>query len=225
MHRLGAKDVRVLPGIALDSEEMQRLNALPTRNGDSTFRLVSVGWLLGWKGFHLGLQAFARLRDKLPNSEYWIIGEGPQQNQLKSLAESLGVQDRVRFLGRLPREEVFARLAECDVLVHPSLHDSGGWVCLEAMAAGRPVLCLDIAGPREIVTEETGFKVRAYTPEEAIAQLSEKMYTLAVNPDLRLRMAQASRQRIAEHFSWDAKCKQYALVYEEVVHQLQPQAQ
>jgi glycosyltransferase involved in cell wall biosynthesis len=215
--------VRVLPGIALDGDEIQRLNALPTRNCEATFRVVSVGWLLGWKGFHLGLQAFARLRDKLPNSEYWIIGDGPQQQQLKALAVSLGIQDRVRFLGRLPRDEVFARLADCDVLVHPSLHDSGGWVCLEAMAAGRPVLCLDIAGPREIVTEETGFKVRAYTPEEAVAELSDKMYALAVDPDLRLRMAQASRQRVAEHFSWDVKCKQYARVYDEVVHPLQPQ--
>jgi glycosyltransferase involved in cell wall biosynthesis len=131
----------------------------------------------------------------------------------------------VRFLGRLPRDEVFARLADCDVLVHPSLHDSGGWVCLEAMAAGRPVLCLDIAGPRMIVTEETGFKVNASTPEEAIANLSEKIYALAVNPDLRLRMAQASRQRVAEHFSWDVKGKQYARVYEEAVRQLQPPGQ
>jgi glycosyltransferase involved in cell wall biosynthesis len=93
------------------------------------------------------------------------------------------------------------------------------------MAAGRPVLCLDMAGPRMIVTEETGFKVRAYTPERAITELSEKMYTLAVDPNLRLRMAQAGRQRVVEHFSWDVHCKQYARMYEEVAHQLQGHVQ
>src|SRR2546430_4418443 len=42
---------------------------------------------------------------------------------------------------------------------HPSLHDSGGWVCLEAMAAGRPVICLDLGGPGYQVTEESGIKI------------------------------------------------------------------
>ena len=50
------------------------------------------------------------------------------------------------------------------MLIHPSLHDSGGWVCLEAMAAGRPVICLDLGGPGLQVTEKTGIKVKASTP-------------------------------------------------------------
>ena len=95
-----------------------------------------------WKGFHLGLRAFACAN--LPDAEYWILGDGAELNQLQILADNLGIAQRVKFWGKLSREETLNKLRDCHVLVHPSLHDSGGWVCLEAMAAGRPVICLDL---------------------------------------------------------------------------------
>ena len=70
------------------------------------------------------MQAFAKARP--PGAEYWVIGNGPELNRLQGLAEDLGVADRVVFLGQLSRDQVLDRLRECDVLVHPSLHESGG---------------------------------------------------------------------------------------------------
>ena len=65
------------------------------------------------------------------------------------------------------------------MLVHPSLHDSGGWVCLEAMAAGKPVICLDLGGPGEQVTRETGFKIPALDPDQAVKDMARAMAVLA----------------------------------------------
>ena len=113
------------------------------------------------KAFHLGLRAFAQFHRQLPESEYWIIGDGPERKGLERLARQLGVAESVRFWGWLPRPEALRLLAECDVLVHPTLHDSGGWVCLEAMVAARPVVCLDLGGPGVQVTDETGIKLPA----------------------------------------------------------------
>ena len=66
---------------------------------------------------------------------------------MEKLARELGITANVKFWGGIRRAQVLEKLAECDVLIHPSLHESGGWVCLEAMAAGRPVVCLDLGGP------------------------------------------------------------------------------
>jgi len=140
LKRLGAPRVEILSQVALSDEEITLLGNLPPRAGNP-FRLLSLGRLLHWKGFHLGLQAFARFVRDVPESEYWLIGDGPERRNLEQLAQRLGVAERVRFWGALPREEALSKLAEVDVLVHPSLHDSGGWASVEAMAAGRPVIC------------------------------------------------------------------------------------
>jgi glycosyltransferase involved in cell wall biosynthesis len=68
---------------------------------------------------------------------------------LKKLGRRLRVDDRIRFLGALPRDLVRRLMREsADVLVFPSLHDEGGFVVVEALAAGLPVVCLDRGGPR-----------------------------------------------------------------------------
>jgi glycosyltransferase involved in cell wall biosynthesis len=169
------------------------------------FRLVSLGDLLHLKGFELGLRAFAQFQKQFPQSEYWLMGEGPERQRLQKIARTLGVEKSVKFWGRIPRAEVLEKLADCDVLVHPSLHDSGGWVCLEAMAAGRPVICLDIGGPGLQVTAETGVKVKAISPKQAIDEMAAAMAQLAKNPELKNRMGEAGRVRVREIFAWEKK--------------------
>jgi len=142
-------------------------------------RFISMGRLLHWKGFHLGLQSFAKAN--LPDAEYWILGIGPEQARLKRLAEQLKIAHQVKFWDRLPREESLQKLAQSHVLVHPSLHDSGGWVCIEAMATGRPVICLNLGGPGVQVTDETGIKVLAQTPEQAVQDLAQAMANVLGN--------------------------------------------
>jgi glycosyltransferase involved in cell wall biosynthesis len=215
MESLCCREILVYSGIGLPSEEIERLGGSPHRQGNP-FRLLSLGRLLHWKGFELGLEAFAQFHSRFPESEYWIIGEGPERKRMEKLALRLGVREKVIFWGALPRPVALEKLAECDVLVHPSLHDSGGWVCLEAMAAGRPVLCLDLGGPGLQVTRETGIKVPPISPAQAIGDLSAAMCQLAGSPAHRARLGEAGRKRVREHFAWDKKgndlAEQYARV-------------
>ena len=108
------------------------------------------------------------------------------------------------------------KIAECDLLVHPSLHDSGGWACLEAMAAGRPVLCLNLGGPAILVTDETGFKIPAFTPEQVAEEMAKAMIKLARDLNLRQYMGDVARQRVRKHFSWDEKGNYLNALYEKV---------
>lgn len=212
LRRLGC-EVRLLPGVAIAQEELALAREHPTMNPIAVF--LSIGRLLHWKGFHLGLRAFALAA--VPGAEYWIIGEGPERGRLEALATSLGVAERVRFLGQIPREQVLAHLEDCTALVHPSLHDSGGWVSLEAMAAGKPVICLDVGGPSVQVTHETGFKVPAKTPDQAVKELADAMLRLANEPDLRSKMGATGRRRVQEVFTWERKAEAFDELYTSVL--------
>ena len=223
LRELGCRKVMVLSQVCMPSEVIARLDAFPVRQS-GPFRLVSIGNLLHWKGFELGLRAFARFQLWAPAAEYWIIGDGPERKDLAKLAERLGVAERVTFLGAIPRQQVLEKLAECDVLLHPSLHDSGGWVCVEAMAAGRPVVCLDLGGPTVQVTEQTGIKVPAISPEQAVRDLAMAMLHLAQDPDTKARMSKASRRRVQEHFAWTSKGDRMHQIYEGIVAPAEDQA-
>jgi glycosyltransferase involved in cell wall biosynthesis len=214
MRRLGAKDVRLSLGVGLPEQDVRTLGNDLISDG-APVRFISVGRLVHVKGFHLGLQAFAKA--SLPATEYWIVGDGPERRRLEALAEWLNVEDRVRFWGHLPRKETLAKLQECHVLVHPSLHDSGGIACLEAMAAGRPVVCLDLGGPAALLTKETGCKVTASDPDAAVRDLADAISLLARDSELRVRMGEAGRKRVREAYSWDAKGRLWARLYEEIL--------
>jgi glycosyltransferase involved in cell wall biosynthesis len=205
LRRLGARKVIVHPQFGMNEQDRCYFGDLPSRQMEP-FRLISMGRNLHWKGFHLSLRAFAKFRTSYPDAEYWITGRGPESDNLKALARDLGVKDKVVFWGELATlKEVYAKLAESDLLVHPALHEAFGNVCLEAMAAGRPVICLDLGGPALQVTKDSGIKVPAISPEQVVSDLAAAMMQLAEDPDLRIRLGVAARQRVREHFDWDQK--------------------
>jgi glycosyltransferase involved in cell wall biosynthesis len=215
LRRLRCRNIGVFSQVGLVDEEIRQLKAL-SRNRGTGFRLISIGSLLHWKGYHLGLHAFASFHAQFPESQYWLVGSGPERKRLKRLARRLGISQSVTFWGDIPRCEVLQKLGECDVLLHPSLHDSGGFVCVEALAAGRPVVCLDLGGPAYLVTDETGIKVRADAPEQSIQDLSAALARLAADPDLRARLGKAGQQRVKEHFNWNKKGEFLREIYESV---------
>ena len=215
---LNPRRVSVLSEVGLSQDEFCRLSRLGFRN-QSPLRLLSVGRLLHWKGFHLGLAAFASVKNINHAAEYWIIGDGPELRNLERQAKNLGIEGKVRFLGSLPRDQVLERLAECDILVHPSLHDSGGWVCLEAMAAGRPVICLDLGGPNLQVTDETGFRIPARNPKGAVAGIARAIEKMAQDPELRGQMGEAAKRRVEFGFLWTQKIESIDKIYREALCQ------
>lgn len=180
------------------------------------FRVVSVGNLHGLKGFHLGLRAFARFKELVPDAEYLIVGDGEQRRRLEQLAKSLGIEQSVKLLGGLPRAETLSIIAACDVFLHPSLHEHFGFVILEAMAAARPVICLDLAGPSELVGH-SGVVVPLRTPTTVIDGLTTALKCLHDDPVLRQRLGAAALQRVTEHWTWPRVARDIDAIYRETV--------
>lgn len=213
LRALGARNVQVYSESGVSDRELEDLDR-HARVGIQPARFISMGRLLHWKGFHLGIRAFAQLDSS--TIEYWIVGDGPERATLQRLAGELGVSARVTFWGSLPREEAFAKLGKSTALIHPSLHDSGGMVCLEAMASGRPVVCLDLGGPAMQVTEDVGIRVAAIDPDQAVDALAAAMVDLATDRGMAVRMGEAASRRIITHFLWNRKATQFDAWYREL---------
>lgn len=212
---LGAKRVVNQSVAALNPEDLHALQQIPIRNSGAV-RFLSVGRLLHWKGLYLGIEAYSRFLLDFPEGEYWLIGEGPERRSLENFAKRLGVFHRLKFFGELSRTETLQKMAECDVMLFPSLHDSGGWASVEAMAAGRPVICLDLGGPGMQVNDKTGYKIPATSPTETIASITEAMVSVAKDSGLRARMSRASRQHVWNKFNWPIVGAVFEEMYQEI---------
>jgi len=221
LEALGCRNVQLYSQVALPESEIAQLGSTAMRD-DHPFRLISIGMLVHLKGFDFSLKAFAQFSDRLPESEYWIIGEGPERSRLQALARDLGVTRQVTFWGALPRTEVLRKLVECDVMIHPALHDSGGWASLEGMAAGLPVIGLDAGGTALQLTDETGIKVPAFSPEQLVRDLTMAIKRLAKDRDLRLRLGQGAKQRVKNQFNWDEKGRAISELYRQTLGSASP---
>ena len=216
MRRIGVRDVRIMPSVALSINDISHLNEAHYRVSRQ-FRLISIGRLLFWKGFHLGLEAYAIFQRNHPESEYWIIGSGPEYSALRRQTKELGLDSNVKFFGNLPRRDVYDKIKESDLLLHPSLHDSGGYVTLEAMAAGLVVICLELGGPPVQVTKKTGFVVPAYNPQQVISRIVQILETIVLQPQVREKMGDEARLRVSANFNWATKTSMAARFYQQII--------
>jgi glycosyltransferase involved in cell wall biosynthesis len=179
---------------------------VPIRN-----EIVSVGRLLDWKGFHLGLRAFARTPEH--DLRYTIVGEGPAKRRLIQLARELGIESRVTFAGRLQPDETVKRIGGSRLLVHPSFHDSGGFVVVEALAQGVPVLSLDIGGPA-FLAQSGGVAVSTTPAADLVDRMSETISAMLTD---RSHWSEAARRRAEEALSWERIVDVYDGVYQRLL--------
>jgi glycosyltransferase involved in cell wall biosynthesis len=149
--------VVVEPHVALENFRDVTFAQSPETSSDGGRRAMFAGNLLSLKGPYLAVAAVARLGDEWTLDVY---GDGPETDGLRREAERLGISSRIRMLGRRPRDEVLSALTQADVLMFPSMHDSGGWAVAEAVRAGCPVVCLDVGGPPLIIEGTSGQAVQ-----------------------------------------------------------------
>lgn len=169
---------------------------------EGPFRILSVCRAVEKKGVDDLLRALARLPDGLA-WRFEHIGGGALVPQLRSLAERLGIAERVAFLGARPREDVAAAYARAHLFVLASRIARNGDrdglpnVIMEAMAMGRPVVSTAVSAVPEIVTAETGVLVPPRDPRALAAAIA----ALAADPERCARLGAAGAARVARDFS------------------------
>ena len=162
-------------------------------------KLLFVGRLVYYKGVEVLLRAFARTE----GCALFLAGEGVLEPQLRQEAQTLGVADRVFFLGRLTDAQLRAAFRDCDIFVLPSVANSEafGIVQLEAMVYGKPVIntALPTGVPLVSIHGETGLTV----PPGDETALADAIRTLAEDDALREAYGAAAQRRVLEHFELD----------------------
>ena len=121
--------------------------------------LVYVGRLAPEKGLDLLLEAFHELIQDRSDVRLALVGRGPSEEKLRSMAGELGIASKVSFTGAVPHEEVAPYYAAGDLFVFTSQTETQGLVLIEAMAAGRPVVAVQAPGPADILAEGGGVLV------------------------------------------------------------------
>jgi glycosyltransferase involved in cell wall biosynthesis len=180
--------------------------ALRADPGRSPVRLVMVARFGAQKDHATLLRALAGLQQH--PWELDLVGNGPLLSDMESLAASLGISGRVRFLGR--RMDVDQILAQSQINLLVTNWEGFPLSILEAMRAGLPVVASAVGGVDESVREgETGYVV----PRGAVAQLRERITQLLLSPDLRRQLGARGRADYEQHFTLERSVTKTLAVY------------
>lgn len=141
-----------------------------------------------------------------------LVGSGPLEESVRTLSRSLGLSERVRFLGM--REDVPELIAGSQLYLLVSHWEGFPRSILEALRGGLPVIASDVGGVREAVIDgETGFVV----PENDDVLLADRLKQLIQDAELRATMGQAAREHYEAHFTFDRLVGETLSLYESVL--------
>jgi glycosyltransferase involved in cell wall biosynthesis len=197
------KAIVVHSGVELDKS----VGTLDKQTRDSVVvgaacRLVDI------KGIAYLIRAIALLSPNFPNLRLEVAGEGPQLENLQDEARSLGITERIRFLGW--QRDMSTLYKRWDIFAMPSLTEAFPMAALEAMAQSLPIVATRVGGLPELVEDgRTGYVVPPTDPEA----LANRLRTLIVDSNQRKQMGLAGYRRVCENFSVDRMVEQTADIY------------
>jgi glycosyltransferase involved in cell wall biosynthesis len=167
------------------------------------YRLLAIGRLVKKKGYDDLLRAAKILADAGVPFDLTIIGDGPEHNALRSLAQTLGLAGRVHFAGFQPHHLIGEHLCESDIFVMPSVVDAKGNrdgipnVIIEALAHRLPVVATDVSGIPELIEDGvTGLLV----PQKNPAALAGAVRRLTADRAGALAIAERGQARVSDMF-------------------------
>jgi phosphatidylinositol alpha-1,6-mannosyltransferase len=186
--------------------------------------LLTVGRMQRRKGQDMVIRALPQIKLVVPQVQYVMVGAGEELTSLQELARSLGVQDNVRFVGKVADDELAAYYAACDVFIMPNRQidadiEGFGIVYLEAGAAGKPVIGGHSGGTADaIVDGVTGVRVDG----NSVHDIATAAIALLTHPTRAASMGRNGQQRVGREFTWEAvvrRTRQLAVAIEPSVGQ------
>jgi glycosyltransferase involved in cell wall biosynthesis len=189
------------------------------RDTRGELRVLTVSRLIARKGLDTLIKAVQQTERGLVSLD--IAGEGPNEWELRQLARSCGVADRVRFHGFVDRTALADLHAQADVFALASRAESCSMALLEAMAAGLPVIVSNVGGNAELIREGSNGLLFDLHSSDALAAA---LRTLAANPELRRRFGAANRWLARQRFSWRAVAESYERIFAAATGQFTPLA-
>lgn len=200
---LGFKDVCVV------SEGLNFTPLMDVPEKESFPVIVYAGRLKRAKRPDHAVEAFRIIKERLPQAEFWLLGNGPFRAELKKMA-----CDGMKFFGSLSNKERRELLRKCWVLVNPSVREGWGLNVIEANALGVPAIAYDVHGLCDSVKDgETGLLAESGDTED----LAGKIIMILEDDLLRHKLSE-NALKYAKEFSWDKTAEHFVNVLERVVN-------
>ncbi|MFO1431852.1 MAG: glycosyltransferase family 4 protein [Candidatus Competibacteraceae bacterium] len=200
---------RVIPNGVANIDRLQLQH--PPELGEDWFNLTIVGRLDRVKGHHLAIEALAA-PGLPPEAHLHIVGTGPCEAELRTLAETRDIAHRVHFLGF--RRDVYGFIAHCHALLMPSLHEGLPYTLLEAMALGTPIIASRVGGLAEVLQDGV---TALLVPTGDTAALAQAIIRLQSDLELRRCLGEQARRLQQARYSLEAMTARYLAVYQELL--------
>ena len=164
------------------------------------------------KGHKFLIEAFSLVLKQKPDTQLFIVGGGPEENNLIAITNKLKIDKNVIF--HKPVSETIEPLLAMDIFVMPSIQEGLGLSIMEAMAAGKPVIASNVGGISTLVKDRvTGFLVPPADPQK----LAETILYLLNNKAMQSNIAGAAKKYVVENFNLQDMVSKVERVYEEVL--------
>lgn len=174
----------------LQTEPVEDIIATRAERGGPV-RLLVVSRLIYSKGVQFALAALAAARDRLPDWQLDILGDGPHRAALQEQCSRLGLDARVRFHGHVKRDQVDDFYRDADIFLFPSIREPSGAVIFEALSWGLPIIGACYGGPASHIADSFGIRVPVDSTAEYEAGLAASI--------IRLAASAAKRQTMGRH--------------------------
>jgi glycosyltransferase involved in cell wall biosynthesis len=209
----------------VDSEVIRKVRERYDLEDDDLMALF-IGRLVWVKGVDKLVRAMPHVLEKVPNVKLVVLGLGEMGEYLQRLADSLNLNDAVKFRFEfVPEEERIAHYAACDVAIFPSLYEPFGIVALEAMSMEKPVVvgATGISGMREVVIpsgpDQCGFHINPNDP----ADIAWGIVNAVQDPSKRAQFGKNGRKRVLDKFSWGSAAERTVQVYKALLSSNNPE--
>lgn len=174
---------------------------------DKAINFISVGRLDAWRGFDLVLEAFAIARKQNNRLNLTIVGDGNDKSRLISIVDKLDISSSVSFTGNVPMSEYKSLMNTADVVVNAALKEGAVTVSFDAVALGKPLICLDTTGYTRCFSEKYAVIIPILERDVVIDKIKDAMLTLA-NNEQRHQMS-LNALNASSSLSWQNHGKQF----------------
>ena len=179
------------------------------------FLIFNVGRLSSDKGIHVLLKSIALCSAQIPRMIVVIAGVGGQLGKLKKIAELLGIEHKVQFIGFVPNEKLPAYYNASDLFICPTVRvESFGIVIAEAMACGKPVISSASGGTKFLLEDKIS---GVLVPPGDIEALSKSIIKIYSNPELAATLGKNAREHAVENLSTERMANDTEYVMNRVV--------
>jgi 1,4-alpha-glucan branching enzyme len=175
--------------------------------------ILGIGRLVQYKGFDILIRSFASVLGRYPDIKLVLAGDGPERRNLEILIRNLGIEESVLLYGFRDRKDIQQLLVSCKFLVVPSRREPFGIVILEAMAAQKAVIAMEVGGVPDLVKQgENGILIKSHDPHD----LAAAMTYLLEHPEIADALGKRGRSTVIDRFEWKIIADKYITAFQSV---------